>query len=407
MDARSGANASATRNAAARNTERRALAADMRACRAATLALFTAIAPEVFKRQLHPLYSPLGWHLGHIAYTEALWLLEGGRGVTSPEFARAFAVDGLAKSERVGIPDAPAVLDYVARVRQAALVRLADPAAAIDLPLWRFVIQHEAQHAETATFVHALAARDAQPDAAPKAVAPDARTLDYTTVPGGLAAIGHDGIEALDNERDAHAVELRAFALARHPVTQAQFAAFMAEAGYRRRELWSDAGWAWRQAENIERPFHWGAGAHDHPVAGVSAHEAEAFCRWAGARLPTEFEWEHAARGLVVTADSGNLGGVESGTTPVGRFAGGRSADGADDLFGNVWEWTASDFAPYPGFRAWPYEGYSQTWYDGRHRVLRGGSWATRVFALRRSFRNWYVPETRQIFAGFRPARDL
>jgi ergothioneine biosynthesis protein EgtB len=390
------------RDAAAHDAERRALAADLRACRAATLALFGRIGPELFKRQLHPLYSPLGWHLGHIAFTEALWLLDGGRGVTSPALAHAFAVGGLAKSERVGIPDAPDVLDYVARVRQATLIRLADPAAAIDLALWRFVLQHEALHAETATFLHALATREAALGTA----TPDPRPLDYVAVPGGLAAIGHDGGAALDNERDAHAVELGAFRLARHPVTQAQFAAFMAAGGYRRRELWSEAGWAWRAAERVEHPLHWTANAPDHPVAGVSAHEAEAFCRWAGARLPTEFEWEHAARGLVVTANSGNLGGVQCGTTSVGRFAEGRSADGADDLFGNVWEWTASDFAPYPGFRAWPYEEYSQKWFDGRHRVLRGGSWATRSFALRRSFRNWYVPETRQIFAGFRPARD-
>jgi ergothioneine biosynthesis protein EgtB len=396
LDAPSGRSADAPVGVA----ERRALAGDLRACRAATLALFRRVDPALFRRQLHPHYSPLGWHLGHIAFTEALWLLAGE--VTSPEFARAFAVDGLAKAERSGIPEPDAVFEYVARVRQALLVRLADPSAVIDAALWRFVIQHEAQHAETATFVHALAAQESEAFE----VAPDARPLDYVTVPGGLAAIGHDGAEALDNERETHAVELRAFALARHPVTQAQFAAFMADGGYRRRELWTGAGWAWREAHAIERPHHWIRNAPDHPVAGVSAHEAEAFCRWTRARLPTEFEWEHAARGLVVSADCGNLGGTHPGTTPVGRFAGGRSADGVLDLFGNVWEWTASDFAPYPGFRAWPYEGYSQAWFDGRHRVLRGGSWATRAFALRRSFRNWYVPETRQIFVGFRPARD-
>jgi ergothioneine biosynthesis protein EgtB len=400
MDAPSGRSADASLTLG--DAGRRALAADLRACRAATLALFARVDPVLFRRQLHPLYSPLGWHLGHIAYTEALWLLEGGRAVTPPDFARAFAVDGLAKAERTGIPEARVTLDYVARVRQATLTRLADPGAAIDAALWRFVLQHEAQHAETVTFLHALAVRDR----GAVTITPDARPLDYVRVPGGLAAIGHDGVDALDNERGKHSIELSAFRLARHPVTQAQFAAFMEDGGYRRRELWTEEGWAWRAADGIERPHHWRAGAPDHPVSGTSAHEAEAFCRWAGARLPTEFEWEHAARGLVVDAESGNLGGAQLGTTPVGRFPLGRSADGADDLFGNVWEWTASNFAPYPGFRAWPYEGYSQTWFDGRHRVLRGGSWATRSFALRRSFRNWYGSETRQIFAGFRPARD-
>jgi ergothioneine biosynthesis protein EgtB len=410
MDARSGRSADRGAERAgeaapssAADPARRALAADLRACRAATLALFRELPPELFRRQLHPHYSPLGWHLGHIAYTEALWLLGESNDATTPALQRAFAVDGLAKRERTGIPDTPAVFDYLARVRQATLARLADPAAGIDLRLWRFVLQHEAQHAETASFLRALALRED----VPAAITPDSRPLDYVTVPGGLAAIGHDGTHALDNERDAHAVELCAFRLARHPVTQAAYAAFMADGGYARRELWSAPGWGWRAAGTIERPFHWRTDAPDHPVAGVSAHEAEAFCRWAGARLPTEFEWEQAARGLVVTMRSGNLGGLERGTTAVGQFPDGRSADGADDLLGNVWEWTASDFVPYSGFRAWPYEGYSAAWFDGRHRVLRGGSWATRIFALRRSFRNWYVPETRQIFAGFRPARDL
>lgn len=380
---------------------RRALAADFAACRAATLALFARVETELFRVQLHPDYSPLGWHLGHIAYAEALWLLDGGE--TTPALARVFAVDGLPKAERIHIPDGPATLDYVARVRQATLLRLADPAAVLDAALWRFVLQHEAQHAETTSFLLALAERTGTA----AEISPDTRPLAFVGVPGGPAAIGHAGPEALDNERDAHSVEVRAFQLARQPATQAQFAAFMADGGYRRRGLWSERGWAWREAAAVARPHHWRAGAPDHPVAGVSAHEAEAFCRWVGARLPTEFEWEHAARGLVVSTGCGNIGGVHLGTTPVGRFPAGRSADGADDLLGNVWEWTASSFAPYSGFRAWPYPGYSQAWFDGRHRVLRGGSWATRRFALRRSFRNWYVPETRQIFAGFRCARDL
>src|SRR5262249_6313451 len=161
---------------------------------------------------------------------------------------------------------------YVARVRQATLIRLADSSTGIDAAIWRFVLQHEAQHAETATFLHALASRDASgPDEEP-----DERPLDYVVVPAGDATIAHDGIEAPDNERLKHSVGVGAFQLARHPVTQAQFAAFMADGGYRRRELWSAEGWSWREAEAIEGPLFWRKHASDHPVAGVSAHEAEA-----------------------------------------------------------------------------------------------------------------------------------
>jgi iron(II)-dependent oxidoreductase len=257
LDAPSGRSA----DAPVGDLERRVLAGDLRACRAATLALFRRVDPALFRRQLHPNYSPLGWHLGHIAFTEALWLLAGE--ATSPEFARAFAVDGLAKAERGAIPEPEAIFDYVARVRQALLVRLADPSAVIDAALWRFVIQ-QAQHAETATFVHALAA----PHSEPFDIAPDARPLDYVTVPGGRAEIGDDGAAALDNEREKHAMDVRAFALARHPVTQAEFAAFMAAGGYRRRELWTGEGWSWREAHAIEHPQHWTRNAPDHPVTG-------------------------------------------------------------------------------------------------------------------------------------------
>jgi len=404
MDARSGASAdaaggaSAGAAASAPNGVRRALAADFAACRAATLALFRRIDPALFRRQLHAEFSPLGWHLGHIAYTEALWLLGGG--ATPPALARAFAVDGLSKAERTGIPDAAETAGFLAAVRIETLKRLADSATPLDERLWRFVLQHEAQHAETATFLHALAT--AEPGAA---VAPDRRAIDFVRVPGGTATIGSNDPAALDNERPAHGVAVAPFRLARYPVTEAAFAAFMADGGYRRAELWSEAGWAWRRHAGIERPQHW-RGRGDHPVCGVSAHEAEAYCRWAGARLPNEFEWEHAARGAVVTPGAVNFGGAHGGTTEAGRGGAAFSGDGISDLLGNAWEWTSSAFAPYPGFRPWPYAGYSEAWFDGRHRVLRGGSWATRGCALRPSFRNWYHPETRQIFAGFRCAAD-
>ena len=380
MDARSGASADAPaareiakRLAPGQAEARRALAADFAACRAATHALFRRVEPALFRRQIDPGFSPLGWHLGHIAYTESLWLNDGA--ATTPALARAFAVDGLSKAERTGIPESAETFAYLSAVRSETLRRLADPAFALDERVWRFVLQHEAQHCETASFLFAVATASPGVD-----VTPDPRRVETVSVRGGAATIGFDGPGALDNERPTHTEILADFEIGRAPVTEAQFAAFMAEGGYCRPELWSDAGWAWRRAAGVERPFHWRGMGESH-VSGVSAHEAEAFCRWAGARLPTEFEWEHAARGAVESAAGWGF-------------------------FGTVWQWSSSTFAAYPGFEAWPYHGYSAAWFDGLHRVLRGGSSATRACAMRPSFRNWYHPETRLIFAGFRCARD-
>jgi ergothioneine biosynthesis protein EgtB len=227
-----------------------------------------------------------------------------------------------------------------------------------------------------------------------------------------------------------HEAEVGAFALARHPVTQAQFAAFMADGGYRNRALWSAAGWRWRAENAVAAPLYWMPDAPDHPVHGVSWYEADAFCRWAGARLPTEREWEWAATGPAAdgAAPATPWGGTApdwrrctcearrgdpdrpngpGGTAPVGAHPDGASPFGVEDMLGNVWEWTSSTFSPYPGFDPWPYPGYSQAYFDGRHRVLKGGSWATRRWAMRTSFRNWYLPGIRQILAGFRCARDV
>ncbi len=395
----------ADRRGADRSSARASLDADLDACRAGTLALFEGIGEGLFRRSLHPDFSPVGWHLGHIALTEAMWLLGDGDPATTPALRRAFAQDGLAKAERCRIPGRDDTLAYLDRVRAAVLARL-DRAPALEARLGRFVLQHEAQHCETVSFLLALAGTDPAVGLDWATVAPDTRPIATLAVPAGEAAIGHDGDDALDNERPAHRRPLAAFRLGRTPVTQAQYAAFMADGGYRRREAWTDAGWAWNLAAAPARPLYWRAGAADHPVCGVSAHEADAFCRWAGARLPTEFEWEHAARGLEPAPGSGNLDGTRGGTSAVGAFPGGAGRDGTLDLIGNVWEWTASPFAAYPGFAPWPYRGYSEAWFDGGHRVLRGGSWATRACAVRASFRNWYVPGTRQILAGFRIARD-
>ena len=221
-------------------------------------------------------------------------------------------------------------------------------------------------------------------------------------VPAGGFVMGSDRCAAtLDNERPRHRAETRALLIDRTPVRNAEFLDFVERGGYRETRHWTPDGWRWRTEQRVEHPFYWrpqgrgewivvgpcGTAPLDprRPVMGVSWYEADAYARAAGKRLPTEAEWEKAARGQP----------TENGT----------DADRLGEV-GHVWEWTQTWFAPYPGFRAFPYEGYSVPYFDGRHRVLRGGSWATRSHVRRLTFRNWYHPGMRAMFAGFRCATD-
>lgn len=195
----------------------------------------------------------------------------------------------------------------------------------------------------------------------------------------------------------------------------------MEAGGYRNPQWWSKAGWEWLQTAQVTQPLYWSSNRdrEKHPVCGVSWYEAEAYARFVGKRLPTEAEWEKAAswdaqlkRRLLYswgnqepTRQVCNHNNFNKGTTPVDAFPNGQSAYGLYDTLGNVWEWTATWFDSYPGFQSYPYIGYSQVYFDQQHRVLKGGSWATRPWALRCSFRNWYHPHVRQILAGFRCAR--
>jgi iron(II)-dependent oxidoreductase len=389
-------------------------------CRAGTLAQFDGVDDRALRSQIHPDFSPLGWHLGHIVYTEGLWLLReaGGEVPPRPELAGLFDVTALPKHERVNLPRFDDLAAYADAVRRRVLDRL-DRAPADEERLWHFVLQHESQHGETIAFLKLLAngtatAFDAAGARCEEAVGDDA----MIAIPAGPVTLGSAAADALDNEGGRHEVFVDDFRIARHPVTQGAFAAFIADGGYRRPEWWSAAGWAWRAAQGVSGPLYWYPGADDHPVMGVSAHEAEAYCRFRGLRLPTEAEWEKAAawdpaagRARRVPWGDGpadpahcNCDRARGGTSPVGAYPAGASAYGALDMLGNVWEWTASAFAAYPGFQSFPYAGFSAAYYDGRHRVLRGGSWATRPWTLRAASRNWYVPETRQILAGFRCA---
>jgi iron(II)-dependent oxidoreductase len=239
---------------------------------------------------------------------------------------------------------------------------------------------------------------------------------------------------ALDNERPAHAVEVPGFWLDTTPVTNAAYAAFIADGGYDDPRLWTADGWAHRQRAGLTAPLFWAWDggwtrnsfgvtepiAPDEPVVHVCWYEADAYARWAGRRLPTEAEWEKAARwdpetsrsrrypwgDSAWTPERANLGQRHLRPAPAGAYPAGAAPSGARQLIGDVWEWTSSDFGPYPGFTAWPYKEYSEVFFGPEYKVLRGGSFGVSPVACRGTFRNWDYPIRRQIFTGFRTARS-
>jgi iron(II)-dependent oxidoreductase len=237
---------------------------------------------------------------------------------------------------------------------------------------------------------------------------------------------------AYDNERPRHEQHLPAFEIDRLPVTNGDFMEFVGDSGYSRPELWTPAGWWFARGAGLERPLYWEADGSERrfdrvadidparPVMHVSWYEADAFARWAGKRLPTETEWEKAAAwGPYASGprrqpwgddppshEVANLDQTAFGPAPAGAYPDGASAYGVLGMVGDAWEWTATDFGAYPGFRSYPYEEYSALFFGEGYKVLRGGSWATRTRVIRNTMRNWDLPERRQIFAGFRCARD-
>jgi len=254
--------------------------------------------------------------------------------------------------------------------------------------------------------------------------------------PGGTVQLGTDDhTAAYDNERPRHAVEVAPFWMDVHPVTNGEFLAFVEDGGYDRRDAWAPEGWAWRETGGALAPKHWERG-HDGwrsrafdregpldpslPVCHVCFWEADAYARWAGKRLPTELEWETAASwdpeagakraypwgDDPPTALQANLDAQLFEAAPVGSYPLGVSPIGCWGMIGDVWEWTSTDFHGYPGYQSYPYREYSEVFFGDEYKVLRGGSWATRIGAIRATFRNWDYPIRRQIFAGLRCARD-
>jgi iron(II)-dependent oxidoreductase len=417
------------------------LAAQLTGARERTLHLTDHDEPELV-RQFDALMSPLVWDLAHIGQQEDLWLLRRGdgrrQGLLPPSVEALYDAFTHPRAVRDRLPLLPPVeaRAFCREVRGRVLDRLEHLSDADDPFDFAMVVSHEEQHDET--MLQALQLRSGPPLLGTGAPLPAGRPGVAGTsvlVPGGEFVLGVDAADepfSLDNERPAHVVDVPSFRLGRVPVTNAEYARFVADGGYASPRWWSERGWAHRVEAGLERPQFWGPDGTrtrfgvveelppDEPVQHVSFFEAEAYAAWAGARLPTEVEWEKAAAWDPVagrrrrypwgsaepTAALANLGGSALRPAAVGAYPAGASAYGAEQLMGDVWEWTSSPFRPWPGFRPMLYRQYSQPFFDGDYRVLRGGSWAVAASIVRPSFRNWDHPIRRQVFSGLRLAWD-
>jgi iron(II)-dependent oxidoreductase len=396
-----------------------------------SLGLLDPLSDEDQLAQHSPLMSPLVWDLAHVGHYEELWLLRAVARTQPIDPAHddiydAFkhvrkeraklAILGPAEARRHISMVRGRVLDVLEKVELDPAIRLLH-----DGFVYGMVAQHEHQHDETMLATLQLAALAYPHVAVP---APPGRRLaeSEVLVPGGPFLMGTDTEPfAYDNERPAHTVHVADFYIDTAPVTNGQYLAFVEAGGYDEPRWWSAAGWGQRLEADLEAPQFWsreGRGAWsverygqqvdlplDEPVQHVCWYEAEAYARFAGKRLPTEAEWEKAATGA--SAAAANVGQRHFGPAPAGAYPDGASRYGAEQMLGDVWEWTSSDFAAYPGFATFPYKEYSEVFYGSDYKVLRGGSWATSPLVARTTFRNWDFPIRRQIFAGFRCARDV
>src|SRR5262245_60147605 len=416
-----------------------ALAAWVQDARRRTLALVADLTDQQLLGPRLPTVNPPLWEVGHLAWFQEKWVLRHANG-RPPRRADGDALyDSAAVAHDVRwdlpLPSREQTLRYLADVEEQVLGRLAEGPRADEVYFTLLSVFREDMHAEALTYTRQTLAYPAprwpdRPEGGPaEGEAPwggDVRVAGCTFRLGAEPG----GSFVFDNEKWAHPVELRPFAIARAPVTQAEFAAFVEDGGYRRRPLWGGEGWSWRERAGAEQPAYWRRQAGGwqrrdfdrwvalephRPVIHVNWYEAEAYCRWAGRRLPTEAEWEAAASGPpeggrkrrfpwgddAPTPGRANLDGRSPGCVGVAALPAGDSPCGCRQLFGNVWEWTADPFLPYPGFVPDPYREYSAPWF-GDHKVLRGGCWATRGRLLRNTWRNFYRPERRDVFAGFR-----
>ena len=421
----------------------------MTAARADTLKLFDMAREGDLHESPGFGFRPVIWHLAHIGVFEAYWILQKLMGQNTPDerYERIFDPINTPREESKNLPSRREMESFLTLVRERVFRALDEIHFDEAEPLLRgayifhLVLQHEYQHQETLAYLLHLLHPEKKRRLHAGSTIPASREprREMVTIPEGPFEMGAIWPSfAYDNELPAHTVDVPAFRIDRILTTNEEYARFIEEGGYERRECWSDEGWAWREREGWTCPLYWareGEGCEgwrvrrmfdegsiepQHPVIGISWYEAEAYARFAGKRLPTEAEWEKAASWDVARGHKRrfswgdveprpalcNFNNIFWGTTPVGAFPEGASPAGCLDMTGNVWEWTATAFEGFPGFKAFPYPEYSAVWFDGDHRVLKGGSWATRAPLLRISFRNFFRRHFRIAFAGIRCAVD-
>jgi gamma-glutamyl hercynylcysteine S-oxide synthase len=414
--------------------------------------------------------NPLRWEIGHIAWFQEFWVLRhfGSQPAILKQGDELYDSARVAHDTRWDLPLLGRVetLTYMGRVLDRVIEQAGNPGR--ELPdgkgydqkyFLNLVLLHEQMHDEAIAYTRQTLSYP------PPAIGIGGKRIDDTAfvnkirfaernatfaqtdnglsgdaeIPSGRFTLGSPRAQvfAFDNEQPAHEIEMEPFAISRTALSNGEFKNFVESGGYQRSELWTAEGWQWRTAERAEGPVYWRREGRAHwlrrnfdewaamdehlPIIHVNWYEADAYCRWAGRRLPTEAEWETAASGEPMangkglkthkrrypwgddspTSERANLDCRAMGCIPVNELQAGDSAFGCRQMIGNVWEWTASGFQPYPGFVSGPYKEYSEPWF-GNHKVLRGGCWATRSRLIHNCYRNFYTPDRRDVWAGFR-----
>lgn len=451
----------------------RELIATMREFRGRLLSLVADLDDRQMIGPRLAIVNPPLWEIGHVAWFQEFWVLRHLRGekpllADGDQFYNSTDVAHDTRWELL-LPNRDKTLTYMDEVLERCIHRIDSKAALSPEEFYFYSLAtfHEGMHAEALAYTRQTLGYP------PPTFADGGEFCSHLAagawpgdveIPGGRFLIGarQDMPFVFDNEKWAHEVAIRSFRIARAPVTNGEFMEFIEDGGYREEKHWSDEGLRWLESrgtpqleksfagffkkelhepgevigykERLEHPVYWHRSANGSwlqrvydqhialnenlPLVHVSWYEAEAFCNWAGRRLPSEAEWEVAASSEPATDGRGqrrsfpwgettgdpsraNLDWRAGGPVEVGAYQGGDSAFGCRQMIGNVWEWTASDFQPYPGFAPDPYKEYSQPWF-GTHKVLRGGCWATSSLLIRNSWRNFYTPDRRDVWAGFR-----